>query len=213
MAPPLGLVAVPLTRAEKVQIALLTCAALLRVWNIREECPWYDEIITLRQLDSGSLAAFLDNVKRENPAVSPIYFVFEYGWSRIFGDSAFALRCLSILLSMVAILCVYFAVRRCFRTAAAFGGEFLEKPYFWPHPGKQSLSALFLLWAGRHDCRGAGYGPASGGMASSLPAIVTQVFASRVSVASPQRMVTPPDFGCIEKGRGGVVRPASSVIS
>ncbi len=98
---------------------ILLLGAGLRCLHLDSECPLHDELITLRYLDAPNLAAFLEGVRPNNGPVPPLYFVLEYGWSRVAGRSELAQRLLSIGLGMASIVVVYLIARRMFGTGAA----------------------------------------------------------------------------------------------
>jgi 4-amino-4-deoxy-L-arabinose transferase-like glycosyltransferase len=106
----------PPSRAIQVLalIALLLYAFTLRAWRINEESLWYDEIVSVENLDEPTFQGFLDESRAHDPPLTPFYFWLEYGVYHMAGESILALRILSLVLSMAALLTLFFFTRSVF---------------------------------------------------------------------------------------------------
>ena len=111
---PGGIGGQPRLAAVMVPALIFAAALALRVWHITAECPWYDEIITLRYLNAPSLADFLASVRLENGAVPPLYLALEYGWARLAVPSETSLRLLSVAFGELTVVMTYLMGRRLF---------------------------------------------------------------------------------------------------
>ena len=107
--------------------AVLVCLALaaitliglgLRIWNLKRESPWWDEVASLKFLDAPTLTAFLRQERITDPAMPPVYFVIEYYWSRLVGTATPNVRLLSVLFGLLTIQMLFLLTRRLFGTTA-----------------------------------------------------------------------------------------------
>jgi hypothetical protein len=106
--------------------AILLLGLALRLRSLGQECPWYDEIITLRHLNSASLRSFLRQVRELNEPVPPLYFVVEYYLTRFTVHPVLALRLLSVAFSLATIVALYELTARLFgHTAGVLAAFFL----------------------------------------------------------------------------------------
>lgn len=100
-------------------LALIMALALgLRVWNLGNESPWYDEVITAGGVDAPSVPAFFEHWRLTNWNAVPVYYVLEYYWANVIGGSVLSLRWLSILFGMLAIPVIYQLGREAFGRSA-----------------------------------------------------------------------------------------------
>ncbi len=107
----------------------------VRVVNLADESPWYDEVITLEHLDAPDTATFLARIAPAGTPTMPVYFVMEYWWARLVSDSVTGVRMLSVLFSVLAIPAIFALGRRLFddRTgllAAFFLAASLSQVYY-----------------------------------------------------------------------------------
>ncbi len=86
---------------------VLLAGAGVRLWGLGEQSVWYDEFNAVRYLDAPDLGGFLAGQQEHNDEMVPLYFVLQYGWSRLFGADPWLLRLLSVLLSLGALLGAY----------------------------------------------------------------------------------------------------------
>lgn len=93
---------------------ILATGAALRLWNLRGECAWYDEVLSLQHLDAPSLRVFWDRLAQADPpcVLAPGYFTVEYLWGQVFGTSVLSLRGLSLLCGLACIPLLYCIGRR-----------------------------------------------------------------------------------------------------
>lgn len=87
--------------------AVMALCLFLRCYQLKNEEPWADEIVTLAQLNHSSLTEFLRNARIHDPNMSLTFCVIEYGWSRVFGISDLAVRPLPVILSCGSVPLVY----------------------------------------------------------------------------------------------------------
>jgi hypothetical protein len=98
--------------------AVMALGALLRSYQIRNESPWWDEIVTLRHLDAPSLPAFISGVRQDDPPMTPGYFSVAYAWARAVSPSVTSMRLLSVLFSMAAFPLIFDLTRNLYGARA-----------------------------------------------------------------------------------------------
>ena len=105
-------------RARLYIVLLLLVAvgwgAYVRLHAIGRESAWCDEVLTLTHIPAPSLSAFLHDAFEQDPrlALSPLYYVLEYEWSAIAGDSLTSMRVLSVLLGLLCMVLLFAVARR-----------------------------------------------------------------------------------------------------
>ena len=99
--------------------AIILVALLLRTWQLTNESPWWDEIVTLKILDAPSVVEFVQLERAADPPMTPGYFALAYYWSRLAGTSTIAMRWLSVLLGLLALPLTYVLARRLYNPTAA----------------------------------------------------------------------------------------------
>jgi len=104
--------------------AVVLVALLLRTWQLANESPWWDEIVTLEILDAPSVVEFVQLEWAADPPMTPGYFVLAYYWSRLAGASTIAMRWLSVLLGLVALPLTYVLARRLYNPTAGLIAAF-----------------------------------------------------------------------------------------
>ena len=98
--------------------AILILAAGLRLYGVEKECPWYDEITSLRYLQAPGPVQYIQSVQMENPVATPAYYLLQYLWAHLIDDSVVSLRLLSIAMGTVSILVIYLLAARIFNPLA-----------------------------------------------------------------------------------------------
>ncbi|MCW2971393.1 MAG: rane protein-like protein [Solirubrobacterales bacterium] len=89
---------------------LVALAAVVRFATIDQQSLWYDEAVTALRVLHPSLASTLSAVVHvEN--TPPLYYLLEWGWTRVLGTGVFALRSLSAVAG-VATVAVGWAIGR-----------------------------------------------------------------------------------------------------
>ena len=78
---------------------LLLFAIGLRLYGLGNEAPWFDEVLSFHFNTEEGLGVFLDQVTVKSSPVSPLFFVLNYGWMKLFGDAPVTIRYLCVLLS------------------------------------------------------------------------------------------------------------------
>ncbi len=90
-----------------VLLAILALAALLRLYRLEDESLWYDEVVSVQVIDAPSFAEFLDEERKLDPAIVPLYFILEYYWWHHIWASVYGLRILSVLLGLATVAAVW----------------------------------------------------------------------------------------------------------
>lgn len=96
-------------------------AGALRIPTLGTQSLWLDESYTLH-LVRLSFSSMLATVPKTE-STPPVYYVLAWIWSRLFGDSAFALRLLPALAGLATVAVIYvLALRVSGRRAAVYAG-------------------------------------------------------------------------------------------
>ncbi|GMW00437.1 MAG: hypothetical protein AMXMBFR84_15740 [Candidatus Hydrogenedentota bacterium] len=69
----------------------------LRAYNLDKESLWFDEAVSVSALDSATLSEFFAAERTYDPAMMPLYLLFEYFIAKWGGDSILLLRWFSVL--------------------------------------------------------------------------------------------------------------------
>ena len=96
-------------RLTRALLALTALAAALRLPTLGSQSLWLDEVLTAR-LAEGSLGDLIHRVA-EQEANPPLFYLLEWGWTRLAGTSEFALRLPSALFG-IALVPVAWAIGR-----------------------------------------------------------------------------------------------------
>ena len=147
-------------------VDLLTIVFLtlfMRVYGIQDESVWMDEFLSANYLDRPDVSSFLAEQRRENWEMVPLYYVLEYGWSRLYPGNMVWVRLLSVLFSLVSAVLVYCMGRRFLnRTAGGVGALMFALSPFQLFHGQEIRpyalvtllallsSAAFLEWHARN---------------------------------------------------------------
>ena len=89
---------------------------ILRWWNLGGESLWFDEAYTAWAARQ-PIAQLIDVVRVDNSP--PLYYLFMHFWTRVCGESEFALRAPSALAGSAALLLMVPLARRVLNNAAA----------------------------------------------------------------------------------------------
>jgi hypothetical protein len=120
-APPLGPTRLPrlrdaLARAGTpvsaevwVLVGLIALAAAIRILTINNQSLWMDESLTAYEarLPFGAMLHTVTSIE----TTPPLYFVLVWGWAKVFGTSAVALRAISTLAGIALVPIAYLAAR------------------------------------------------------------------------------------------------------
>jgi len=93
-------------------VLLMIIGVGFRVYGLESEMPWYDEIVSFDYDMEHGLNRFLKNMTVFNHPVSPLYFVIEFGWMKLFDDTPLTLRYLSILINIGTMTFLFLFARR-----------------------------------------------------------------------------------------------------
>ena len=130
-------------------VTLLTVlAGVLRFMDLGLQSLWIDEALTAWVLDPSPADTFENLTDRE--ATPPLYYVFAWLWTRIFGEGDAALRSLSALFGTATVPAVYLAGRRLASSRAGIVAAALvaTSPYLtWYSQEARSYALAMLLAA------------------------------------------------------------------
>jgi len=98
---------------------VLLLAAFVRLFHLRAESPWQDELITLKHLGAPTPAAFLRAIHDENPALTPAWFLLEYAWGKVRPGSIVWQRLLSVAAGLASIWLTYVLAATLYNRRAA----------------------------------------------------------------------------------------------
>lgn len=133
---------------SKIAIFFITILGLLlRFYKISERSIWLDEAITAQVSQSGILGIVLN--RSQTGIHPPLYFILMYFWTKIFGDSEFALRSLSLVFGVLSILILYRFVSKIYdRTIALISSLlFTLSPFFLYFSQEARMYSLFTFLA------------------------------------------------------------------
>jgi mannosyltransferase len=99
-------------------ILLAAIAAGARLALLDHQSLWFDEVVSAT-LAKQPFGGMLHDVARAE-STPPLYYVVLWGWVRLFGSTALALRSLSVCFGVLTVLVVYAAARLRFSRRAAF---------------------------------------------------------------------------------------------
>lgn len=101
---------------------ILFAALLLRLWNLdKPEGMWFDEMNTY--FDAKMRFSQMFEVFFTRHIHTPLYYVFLSLWMKIFGESDFTIRLLSVIFGVLTVLAVYLCGKelKCSKTALLAG--------------------------------------------------------------------------------------------
>jgi 4-amino-4-deoxy-L-arabinose transferase-like glycosyltransferase len=87
--------------------AILLAGLGLRTYGLHHEVAWYDELPCLTPLAAPNLVTYIQEVRDFDRPMVPVYFVSAYAWSKVFGQSVYAMRLLSVLFGMLTLVLLY----------------------------------------------------------------------------------------------------------
>ncbi|KPJ60354.1 MAG: hypothetical protein AMJ46_07225 [Latescibacteria bacterium DG_63] len=85
-------------------LVLLVVAAALRVYHLSSQSIWVDEMLTL---SSSGITAPLSAIDIFDNLHGPLHSMILFLWTRVAGDSEFALRVPSVLFSVLSLIVIY----------------------------------------------------------------------------------------------------------
>jgi uncharacterized membrane protein len=100
-------------RVVLILTAIILVALAVRAYRLGDRSLWFDEAFGWRMLQFPA-GEMLERLRRDNSP--PLYYALLRGWAGVFGDSALALRSLSVLCGVAAAVGAYFL------TSEALGG-------------------------------------------------------------------------------------------
>lgn len=93
--------------AQVVLVSLLLLTVFTRFWDLGRENFWYDEFILVHATQSWELV-----VEEVTLGRNPLVTVLGYFWGQVFGYSEFALRSISAVTGVLAVVAFYWLARR-----------------------------------------------------------------------------------------------------
>ncbi len=90
-----------------ILLGILFFALFLRLYRIEDESLHPDEVTTLTCVYEHTFSDAYHVARRLDPPMAPLYFLFEYVWSRTVGLTVLRMHLLSALFSAAALLVVY----------------------------------------------------------------------------------------------------------
>jgi 4-amino-4-deoxy-L-arabinose transferase-like glycosyltransferase len=94
---------------DAVLLITIVAGAVLRCWGVGAQSLWFDEWLTTEAVSGGVGDLFEHVANREG--IPPPWFLFMWGWVRLFGDSETALRSVSALAGIATIPVAYALAR------------------------------------------------------------------------------------------------------
>lgn len=95
---------------DLILVLIVVLAAVLRFWHLGGQSLWYDEFVTVDDLNH-RLAELVRVTLPQNEGSPPLYFVVGWFWVRIFGHGDAVLRTISALAGIATVPVVYFLAR------------------------------------------------------------------------------------------------------
>ena len=135
-------------RATAALILLTALGALLRFGRIGHQSFWLDESYTAALMKRG-FGQMLSTIPHSE-STPPLYYMFAWLWSRVFGTGAAGLRSLSAVFGVATIPVAYAAARRLFDTRVGLVAAALVavNPYFvWYSQEARAYGLLVLMAA------------------------------------------------------------------
>ncbi len=100
-------------------------AAILRLWGLEAESPYFDELASLRHLGASDLPTYLSGVRSSDPPMTPVYFVLQYYWAEMTGGTVYAMRLLSVLCSLACLPLLFYLGELFYGVVGAFASSLL----------------------------------------------------------------------------------------
>ena len=136
------------TAAEYAILAIACAVLFLRSYKDSLERPlWTDEALTAFAVTDDSLPHMLQGLHDETNALPPLSLAIGWFFTRIFGDSTFALRLPSVLFACLAIITLWWSLRRYVnRWMATWCAVFLPlaSPHFLNHASEARCYSLYF---------------------------------------------------------------------
>lgn len=134
-----------ITNTEKRAIGLVLFGALLlRLYTLGSESFWLDEAIVWDRVKEGPLSFLFD---WDADTQGPVYPMFIWIWSKLFGFSEVALRTPSVIFGVLSIHAIYLLGRRLFsHTAAMWAAVFAAVNPFLIYYSQEARPYALWLW-------------------------------------------------------------------
>lgn len=103
-------------------VLLIVLLVLVRAYRLDTQSVWWDDYNGLVGLRASDLRSSLELARNVNPDAAPLYYIVQYGFSRVLGASPVVIRALSILFGVLTLPVVYLLGRDIYgRTAGLVG--------------------------------------------------------------------------------------------
>lgn len=90
-------------RVRGVLVLILVLAAALRAFHLGAESVWLDEAASIQIASDPAVDVLSDAAQDVHP---PLYYLTLHAWMRVFGDSEAAVRWLSVVISLLAVVAI-----------------------------------------------------------------------------------------------------------
>ena len=111
-----------LNRYTLILLVVLLAGLFFRVYGLGDEALWLDEGIALKLAHASPLVVTIERAFNNHP---PVYFLTLHYWVKLFGDSLFYARILSVIFGVLTILMLYILGRRLFNERVGILSAFL----------------------------------------------------------------------------------------
>jgi mannosyltransferase len=119
--------------------SIILISVFLRFYNLGTKSLWLDEAESLRE-SSLSIQGMVSSANQ-----GPLYFLMLHGWISLFGTGETAIRSLSAILGVLAVVVVYLAGSALFNKRVGLFGAFLSSFGYFPIAYAQDTRAYSLL--------------------------------------------------------------------
>ena len=96
-----------------ILLLIILLGAVLRIYDLDGESLWLDELYSI-EISKNSLLGILKEIYADNDNHPPLYYLILHYWMKAFGDSALAVRFLSVIFGVLSIAAIYEVARRLF---------------------------------------------------------------------------------------------------
>jgi mannosyltransferase len=87
-------------------LLIILLGVVLRIYNLGGESIWLDEAYTI-EISKHDPVGIIREIFRDNENHPPLYYSIMHYWMILFGDSAFAVRFLSVIFGVMSITAIY----------------------------------------------------------------------------------------------------------
>ena len=103
-------------------VLLIVLLVVVRAYRLDTQSVWWDDYNGLVGLRASDLRSSLELARGVNPDAVPLYYIVQYGFSRVLGTSPVVIRALSILFAVLTLPLVYLLGRDIYGKTAGLVG-------------------------------------------------------------------------------------------